>query len=73
MRRKLAFIVPCCFALAMGAPAARANTIEQVKATANGVVPASVTITVSDPRIEDGLLKVCVTSNTFGRLFCIAI
>ena len=72
-RRVIAAVLPCGFLFAMFAAPAHANVIEQVKAEATGIVPASVTVTLEDPSTTTGLVRLCVTSKSQGQLFCIAI
>jgi hypothetical protein len=75
MRRRFVLVLLSFFALAVAAPAAHADIIEQVNATANGVLPASVTVTLSEPNATPGapLVKVCIKSRTAGQIGCIAI
>jgi hypothetical protein len=73
MRRILAVILPSCLALLMAVPAAHAGTIERVETTAEGVVPATVIVTLNNPDTATGLVRVCITSRSAGQLACINI
>ena len=73
MRRRVAVLLPCCFALfALAAPSAHAGTIEQVTTTAVGVLPATATLTLSTPD-DPGIAKVCLKSRSQGQLGCLAV
>jgi hypothetical protein len=44
-----------------------------VQAEATGILPASATLTISEPSADAGLARVCITSRSAGELLCITI
>ena len=73
LRRILVTVLPLSFLFAMFAPPAHAGVIERVETDAQGLLPATVIVTLRDPSTETQLVRVCLTSRSAGQLLCVAI